>query len=515
DPENPLTARVLVNRLWLHHFGQGIVRSPNNFGFLADPPTHPELLDWLASEFLSGGMTVKRMHKLILTSKTWQQSSIHPEFEAYQTRDSGNRLWWRAERRRLDAESLRDAMLAVSGDLDLRVGGPSFKPTISPEALEGLSRKTAAWQASPHEEQLRRSVYVHSKRGLLPPLMTTFDLSDATQSCGQRDVTTVPTQALALLNNRFVHERSEALAKHLSERATDRETQIELLWKSVYGRRPSSREMDLAVGHLREQQPRLEEYVRAQSQRLEQETTNFKETLPGSLILKLSADAGVKTDSDQRVLVWRDQSGHSHDARQSKLEQTPRLSRFEDTKIPVLDFDGNSRFLHLDGQLLKDQPCTFVAVVSDRGKPGHREIISNWNAPGNIGTALFFGLTAENTVRFSDHFADAGQVTEREKLFVLIAVNGRDRSAVYQNGRPLAVRDVPLPERNLSTPWVIGQQGNINGEFWNGAMAEIRVYSQGLSDPERRFVERELSRKYQIPLATDEVERVSDPGVLT
>ncbi|MEM7384269.1 MAG: PSD1 and planctomycete cytochrome C domain-containing protein [Verrucomicrobiota bacterium] len=212
DARHPLTARVLVNRVWQHHFGQALVRTPNNFGFLADPPTHPELLDWLASDFLARGGSLKALHRLILTSRTWQQASLHEASDALEERDSGNRLWWRAERRRLDAEQLRDALLLASGDLDLAIGGEGFRPTISSEALEGLSQKSKAWQASPIEAQFRRSLYMVMKRGLLPPMMTTFDLCDPTQSCGQRDVTLVPTQALALLNHPFYNEESAVRA---------------------------------------------------------------------------------------------------------------------------------------------------------------------------------------------------------------------------------------------------------------------------------------------------------------
>jgi len=259
SPDNPLTARVMVNRLWQHHFGKAIVRSPNNFGFLADPPTHPQLLDWLAAELVSGGWTLKRMHKLILMSNTWQQSSLHPQFGAYQKKDAGNRLWWRAERRRLDAEALRDSMLATTDELDLQLGSPGFRPTISPEALEGLSQKSAAWQADPPEKQLRRSLYLFSKRGLLQPMMTTFDFSDTTQSCGQRDNTTVPTQSLTLLNNSFVHGRSETLARLVSAESSAPESQVYRLWAKVYGNAPTAAELDLAIRHLSTQIQRFEQ----------------------------------------------------------------------------------------------------------------------------------------------------------------------------------------------------------------------------------------------------------------
>ncbi len=250
DPRHPLTPRVLVNRLWQHHFGQAIVRTPNNFGFLADPPTHPQLLDWLAAEFIKRGGSLKQMHKLMVTSQTWQQSSLHPRHQQYLQMDPSNRFCWHAPRRRLDAEAIRDSMLAVSGELELTIGGESFRPTLSPEALEGLSRKSAAWKASPPEKQRRRSLYMFMKRGLLPPMMTVFDLCDATGSCGQRSVTTVPTQALALMNNRFVHQRGQHLAAQIISHRPQLAQQVEMVWSRILGRRPTKDELNLAMNHV-------------------------------------------------------------------------------------------------------------------------------------------------------------------------------------------------------------------------------------------------------------------------
>lgn len=248
-PQHPLTSRVLVNRIWQHHFGRAIVRTPNNFGFLADPPTHPELLDWLASEFDASGRRMKHLHRLILTSQTWQQSVLHPQAERAVKRDSSNRWWWRAERRRLDAEALRDSLLSASGELDRKIGGPGFKPTMSAEALEGLSRKSSAWQASPPEMQRRRSLYLYLKRGLLPPLMTTFDLCDPTLSCGSRDVTIVPSQALTLLNNRFVHDRSTHVASSIATTTSDRAEQVRQAWERVLRRPPTAAELRRGLEH--------------------------------------------------------------------------------------------------------------------------------------------------------------------------------------------------------------------------------------------------------------------------
>jgi hypothetical protein len=251
DPRNPLTARVWVNRLWQYHFGEGLVRSPDNFGFMGERPTHPELLDWLALELIAGGWRTKPLHRMILLSDTYRQSSIHPKQAEYTRADPANRLWWRAQRRRLDAEALRDALLVAAGRLRVNpMGGPSFAPDISADALEGLSMKGAAWQASPASEQGRRSVYVFTKRGLLPPLLTTFDFSDTTLPCCRRDVTTVAPQALALLNNPFVHQQSESLARRLCTESRERHRQVERVWQIVLGRSPRPMEAEAAIAHL-------------------------------------------------------------------------------------------------------------------------------------------------------------------------------------------------------------------------------------------------------------------------
>ncbi len=257
DPRHPLTARVWVNRVWQHHLGEGLVRSPDNFGFTGDRPTHPELLDWLAARFVEGGWRTKPIHKAILLSRTYRQSSLHPRQEEYAKVDAGNRTWWHAERRRLDSESLRDALLAASNTLDrMRQGGPGFVPVVSPEALEGLSMKDKAWSPSPPEDQRRRSLYLFAKRGLLPPLMTTFDSPDTTLPCGRRDLTLVAPQALTLLNNTFVHEQSEALAKRVAERSPsgDVPAVVRTAWRQALGRDPRPTEGSLARDHLERQE---------------------------------------------------------------------------------------------------------------------------------------------------------------------------------------------------------------------------------------------------------------------
>jgi hypothetical protein len=187
---------------------------------------------------------------LILLSETYQQASVHSRQVDYAKSDAGNRYIWRAERQRRDAESLRDALLLAAGRLDLKLGGPSFHPTIGADALEGLSMKGAAWKASPAREQWRRSVYMFAKRSLLLPMATTFDFPDTTLPCCRRDVTIVPTQALNLLNNAFVHEQSEALAM----RVADKPAPIQSAWRIAFGRNPSQSEMTFATEFLTRQE---------------------------------------------------------------------------------------------------------------------------------------------------------------------------------------------------------------------------------------------------------------------
>ena len=284
SPRNPLTARVIVNRLWQHHFGEGLVRSSNNFGFTGDRPTHPELLDWLAAELIDSRWSLKHIHRLILTSATWQQSSLHPQHEAYVQKDSANRFLWHAHRRRLEAESIRDALLAASGELDLRIGGPGFFPTISAEALAGLSRKASAWTASPESEQLRRSLYIFTQRSLLPPMMTAFDQCDTTLPCGQRDVTIVAPQALTLLNNEFIHRRAESLAGRvlISHPGTVR-GQIDAVWRAILNRQPLAVEIRMAEEHIERQS---EQFQRSDSENSDR-TRSSHELALASLCLVL------------------------------------------------------------------------------------------------------------------------------------------------------------------------------------------------------------------------------------
>ncbi len=208
-PDHPLTWRVIVNRVWMHHFGRGISRTPDDFGKLGEAPTHPELLDWLASEFVARGARLKDLHRLIVTSATYRQSSA-PRDEVLQG-DPVNDLFSRAPIRRLTAEGVRDSILAVAGNLNLEMGGPGIYPEMPRAVLETSSRPDAAWGRSSPEQAARRSIYVHVKRSLVMPLLQAFDLADTDTSCPVRFVTTLPTQALTMLNSDLLNQQAAIL----------------------------------------------------------------------------------------------------------------------------------------------------------------------------------------------------------------------------------------------------------------------------------------------------------------
>jgi mono/diheme cytochrome c family protein len=241
--DNPLTARVMVNRLWHYHFGRGLVRTVSDFGYGGKPATHPELLDWLASEFVDGGWRLKRLHKLIVMSSTYRMSSLPNE--AALAKDPENDLMWRYDLQRLEAEELRDSVLAVCGNLNLKMGGPSVYPKIPAVVFAGQSRPGDGWHESPPEEANRRSVYVHVKRSLALPMLAVFDSADTDASCPARFATTQPTQALAMLNSEFLNEQAKIFAndvrKQVGEEVAD---QIRVALRRVMQREPTDVEVN-------------------------------------------------------------------------------------------------------------------------------------------------------------------------------------------------------------------------------------------------------------------------------
>lgn len=232
--DHPLFARVMVNRIWQHHFGVGLVSTPDNLGQSGARPSHPELLDYLAVEFVRSGFRIKTLHRLILTSAVYRQSGTLRE-EPFAA-DPDNRLWWRFPLRRLDAEALRDALLAVSGELDPRIGGPYVPTRRAGDGSVEIDEK--------HEGARKRSIYLQQRRTQVTTLLELFDAPALVGNCSKRNTSTMPLQSLALLNSSFSRARAEAFAHRMEQETPDPEKRLALAFRLACGRPPSERERD-------------------------------------------------------------------------------------------------------------------------------------------------------------------------------------------------------------------------------------------------------------------------------
>jgi hypothetical protein len=240
SPENPLTARVMVNRIWQGHFGEALVRTPNNWGSTGEKPSHPELLDFLAKRFVEGGWSIKSMHRMIMLSSAYQMSS-HAAKSAVDA-DPANRLWSRFNRVRMSVEQIRDSFLVLGGTLDSTLGGP-LQPA-------GGTIKGKRQRLDP-DDLTRRTLYIPVRRGSIPTVLSTFDYGDATTPGDGRPRTNVAPQALFMMNSRFVVERARGLAKRLLEDAVLTDAQrVDRAYLMVLTRKPDAGEVDSALTYI-------------------------------------------------------------------------------------------------------------------------------------------------------------------------------------------------------------------------------------------------------------------------
>jgi hypothetical protein len=250
--DNPLTARVMINRIWYQHFGQGIVQTPNNFGKMGAQPSNQELLDWLSTEFSRQGWSIKRMQRLIMTSETYKMASAFYDANSA-AKDPTDQFMWRFPVKRLEAEIIRDAILSASGDLNPDMGGPAFFPPVPKSVVAGVAMR-GKWLVTRDEPSTwRRSIYARVKRNLKYPMFEVFDQPNASLSCERRDVTTVPTQALTLFNNETFLLQSQHLAGRVEREAgEDPAAQIRLLYRIVFSRDASAKELHQAQDFLKQ-----------------------------------------------------------------------------------------------------------------------------------------------------------------------------------------------------------------------------------------------------------------------
>jgi hypothetical protein len=241
NPDHPLTARVIVNRIWQGHFGTGIVATADNFGTTGAAPSNPELLDWLAADFVNHGWRAKRLHKLILTSTAYRQSSRQsgqPWLEAARTIDPENAMLWRMNLRRLDAESLRDSLIAASGKLDSTAGGPPIELEMRPDGLQVVSSK------EPESARWRRSVYLTSRRTYPASFLNVFDFPAIDTNCTRRVPSATPLQSLTMMNDGFVWQAAAALAGRANE-------DIDSAYLLTLSRKPTAGERAAAAEYLK------------------------------------------------------------------------------------------------------------------------------------------------------------------------------------------------------------------------------------------------------------------------
>jgi hypothetical protein len=244
DPKNPLTARVMVNRIWQHHFGKGIVQTPNDFGTRGKAPTHPELLDYLAARFIESGWSIKATHKLMMLSRAYQMSSDDDPSNA--AIDANNDYLWKFNRRRLSAEEVRDSMLVISGNLDSTVGGAHPFP---PEN---------EWKYTQHRpfvaqyDTNRRSVYLMQQRIKGHPFLELFDGADPNATTGERAISTTPIQALFMMNDPFAHEQADGFAVRIGLAHREDAERISFAYQLAFGRAPTKEEIRTGEDFLRE-----------------------------------------------------------------------------------------------------------------------------------------------------------------------------------------------------------------------------------------------------------------------
>jgi hypothetical protein len=252
DPENPLPARVIVNRVWQAHFGEGLVRTSSDFGRIGEKPTHPELLDWLANWFIDNGWSFKKLHRLIMTSNTYRMSKRSNP--AYLVKDPENRLLWRMPYTRLEVEAIRDSMLAVSGNLNATMYGPSMYPFVPRQALEGSSDPDKIWKPFDEKEASRRTIYAFIKRSMIVPMLEVLDFCDTARSSARRLNTSVAPQALTLFNGDFVNRQAGHLARRVAREAgPEPRRRIEYAYKLAFSRRPTAAEIASMLRFLNEQ----------------------------------------------------------------------------------------------------------------------------------------------------------------------------------------------------------------------------------------------------------------------
>jgi hypothetical protein len=245
----------MANRIWGWHFGRALSATPNDFGRMGMRPTHPELLDYLANAYIANGWKMKPLHRMLLLSSSYRQASLSPRESQFAAKDPENKWLWKMNRRRLEAEEIRDSLLAVSGRLNPKAGGPSVMMDIDPELIKDLKRPQYWVTTRDRREHDRRTIYMIYKRNLILPFMQVFDSPDTLLSCARREQSTHAPQALELMNGTFSNSMAQALAARLKSLSSDTREQVDYAWRLAAGRLPNPQERAISLKYLSDPDP--------------------------------------------------------------------------------------------------------------------------------------------------------------------------------------------------------------------------------------------------------------------
>lgn len=437
EPGNPLTTRVIVNRVWQHHFGRGIVSTSSDFGRLGERPTHPELLDWLAVWFVDSGWSFKKLHRLIVTSATYRQAAVVDASEQATRNDPNNRLWWRMPVQRLAAEQLRDAALAASGELDLTPGGPSVDATVP-----------------------RRTIYTKVVRNRRDPLLAKFDAPDSFGSIAGRNVTTTPTQSLLMINGDWMLARAQAFAKYLAARGFEDEgLLVNHAFERVYARSASSDEQTAAIRFMRQQQAEIESSLAANA------------TKPATFP---NREGGLTVGTAAKLAPWRATSNKGLPTADFTVEAYILLnSLYEDGKVRTIVSHWDSNPAH---------PGWSLGVTSVKSSYQPRNLILQLVGNTKSGERKYEVIASNLRPELNKPYYVAASVK--------IADTGKQGVTFY-------LRDLSNPESELQTAQVahavisdvgserkvmVGGRDGSSQHQWDGLLDDVRISSAPLSE---------------------------------
>ena len=440
DPNNRLTTRVMTNRVWQYHFGTGLVATSNDFGHMGEAPTHPELLDWLTSYFVENNWSIKSLHRLIMNSKTYRLSAFHPNPGPAELKDPQNRLYWRGNIRRLNAEDIRDAALLISGELDTKLGGPSVSAS-----------------------QPRRSVYTIMKRNKQDEVLGAFDLPGGIQSTAKRDVTTTANQALLMLNGKWFLSRAKAMARTVkSESFNDDRELVSFLHQKTYGKKPAPAEIDLMLGFLKSQEKRVSAAAETKQQ-----------TYVGQ-ITQTDAEA-VKLGKGSTLNDLHLSPAHALPDEDFTIEATVKLdSIYENAAVNTIasHWTGNNKqqgwSLGVTSQKSAYKPRNLILQLVGKNKEGK---LTYEVVPSNIHLELNKPYYVAATV----------DISETGESGIHFYVKALDSKEPVQTA---AVKHKVVGDYRPGHDFILGGREKTSGSRWNGMLDNVRLSRAALTPEE-------------------------------